>query len=68
MANTNNLDNVWDLAEKIGFCMLTTRISDELLAHARWPHPGAFGKRVLSFSPTWTDTRMKRLRVTRMSV
>lgn len=39
MTDTNNLDCVWDLAEKIGFCMLTTQTSHELRARPMAAHP-----------------------------
>ncbi len=38
MTDTTNLDTVWNLAEKIGFCMLTTQASGDLRARPMSAH------------------------------
>ncbi|MFK0334399.1 pyridoxamine 5'-phosphate oxidase family protein [Rhizobium sp. NPDC090275] len=39
MTDINHLDTVWNLAEKIGFCMLTTETSGDLRARPMAAHP-----------------------------
>ncbi len=38
MTDTNDVDTIWNLAEKIGFCMLTTKASGELRARPMAAH------------------------------